>query len=270
MPEVSTLHIYLGTIGMMLTVAVIVHLGLMVSGPAGGFSRWVMRAPGLDILVLLYTALPHVAGPLLGGWAGLGAAIGGQVTAVLLWCIGHELLNRKQVRGKPRIHSTLRKLVGGWRNHFAVWWTALAVPLFWLVRLAELIVYPPLTWSVRLPKYVQGDWVNVSRHKFEGLIGYDLIWCLYCDWMTGVWSQGTDMLRNVESFWCPIRFADSAKCANCKIDFPDIENGWIAADGSMDDVAELLTEKYGKDVNAWFGHPIRLTVGETDTKHETS
>ena len=76
MPEVSTLHIYLGTIGMMLTVAVIVHLGLMVSGPAGGFSRWVMRAPGLDILVLLYTALPHVAGPLLGGWAGLGAAIG--------------------------------------------------------------------------------------------------------------------------------------------------------------------------------------------------
>ena len=37
------------------------------------------------------------------------------------------------------------------------------------------------------------------------VIGHALIWCLYCDWMTGVWSLGTEMLRNVESFWYPIR-----------------------------------------------------------------
>ena len=52
---------------------------------------------------------------------------------------------------------------------------------------------------------------------------FDLIWCLYCDWMTGVYAFGGEMLRNVESFWCPIRFYDGKKCENCKIDFPDIE-----------------------------------------------
>jgi hypothetical protein len=194
------------------------------------------------------------------GWSGLGAAIGGQVAAGLLWIAAHELLHRRAVRGRPRIHATLRRLVGGWRNHFAVWWTTLAVPVLWIIRLAELVVYPPLTWTIRLPRYRQGDWVNVSRHKFEGLVGYDLIWCLYCDWMTGVWSLGSDMLRNVESFWCPIRFADPAKCANCRVDFPDIDHGWVAADASLDDVAALLREKHGRGVNAWFGHPVRLTV----------
>ncbi len=43
--------------------------------------------------------------------------------------------------------------VGRWRNHLAVWTTALAVPLFWIVRVAQYIVYPPITWLVRLPKY---------------------------------------------------------------------------------------------------------------------
>ena len=47
--------------------------------------------------------------------------------------------------------------------------------------------------------------------KVEGLVGHDRIWCLYCDWMTGVWSLGTEMLRNVESFWCPLRFSSDAK-----------------------------------------------------------
>ena len=127
-----------------------------------------------------------------------------------------------------------------------------------------MIVYPPLNWTVRLPPYRQGDWINVSRHKFDGLVGYDLIWCLYCDWMTGVWSLGSEMLRNVESFWCPIRFADPAKCANCRVDFPDIDGGWVAADGSLEAVSDLLKEEYGGDANSWFGHPARLTIGASD------
>jgi hypothetical protein len=100
------------------------------------------------------------------------------------------------------------------------------VPIFAAARIGQYLVYPPLTWLVRLPKYNTAEWISVSRHKFEGLVGHDLIWCLYCDWMTGVWSLGTEMLRNVESFWCPIRFRSDKKCENCTLDFPDVDNGW--------------------------------------------
>ena len=119
-----------------------------------------------------------------------------------------------------------------------------------------------LTWTVGLPKYKSGDWVNVSRHKFQGLIGHDLIWCLYCDWMTGVWSLATEMLRNVESFWCPIRFRSDKKCSNCAVDFPDLQNGWVNADATMADVARTHNKMYPPEQNprAWFGHPVRLTV----------
>ena len=259
----SPLDVFIVTAGALLALAILLHLSLIVAGPSGRLGRAVACAPGVDLVIFAYTAAPQIAGPILAGWAGLGAAIGGQLTALLVWIAAHETLNRGKTRGRPRIHATVRSMVGGWRNHFAVWWTGLAVPVFWIVRFAELVVYPPLTWSVRLPAYRQRDWINVSRHKFEGLVGYDLIWCLYCDWMTGVWSLASEMLRNVESFWCPIRFADAAKCANCRVDFPDVENGWVAADGSLDDVSALLREKYGRDVNAWFGHPVRLTTGAT-------
>jgi hypothetical protein len=127
-----------------------------------------------------------------------------------------------------------------------------------LIRLAQVLVYPILIWTVDFPSYKQGDWVNVSRHKFAGLIGYDLIWCLYCDWMTGVYSLGAEMLRNVESFWCPIRFYDGKKCENCTLDFPDIDQGWVAADKDMQAVNQLLNEKYTNQPPAsWFGHPSR-------------
>ena len=112
--------------------------------------------------------------------------------------------------------------------------------------------------------------VNVSRHKFEGLVGHDLIWCLYCDWMTGIWSLGTEMLRNVESFWCPIRFDSSKKCANCTIDFPDLDNGWAKANGNMTDVDRVLSAHYPapNGDNSWFGHPARLTVNGKQVESE--
>ena len=76
--------------------------------------------------------------------------------------------------------------------------------------------------------------------------------------MTGVWSLGTEMLRNVESFWCPIRFDSNKKCENCQIDFPDINGGWVAANGTMKDVSDVLQQKYDdKGDSSWFGHPCR-------------
>lgn len=202
------------------------------------------------------------------GWiAYLAAAIAAQCVTLVLWSWIHEAMN-PGIRKGPRIVSTLNRRVGWFRNHAAVWWTALAVPLFTMIRLGEILLYPPLHWLVRLPKYNVNEWINISRQKFSGLVGYDLIWCLYCDWMTGVWSLGSEMLRNVESFWCPIKYTSPEKCEKCCIDFPDINGGWVDSQGNIADVASLLEKKYpGPDgINGWFGHPSRveLTVRKTD------
>ena len=224
-------------------------------------SDWFCRAPGVDGVILYFMVAPWVGGAIVAGWPGVASSIVGQIVGLWLWIIGHELCHPVSKRGGPRIASTLNRIVGLAANHAALWWTAVVLPGFVIVRLAQYIGYPPLTWWVRFPKYKSGEWINVSRHKFEGLIGYDLIWCLYCDWMTGVWSLGSEMLRNVESFWCPIRFYEDKKCENCKVDFPDVENGWVAHDGTMQQVTEVLESRYdGQDENAWYGHPVRITV----------
>ncbi|MEO1534264.1 MAG: hypothetical protein AAFS11_01705 [Planctomycetota bacterium] len=257
------------------SVSLIVGAGLLhlipKLGPTGKvFSAWLCKAPGLDVLIAYFSVAPMIAGLIvgaqafgtfLGSLAGLGVGVGSQVTMLLIWTWCHEFANRKHLKG-PRIVSHINARVGPVRNHAALWVTAMAVPVFAFARFAEYIVYPPLTWLIRLPKYKSAEWVNVSRHKFEGLVGHDLIWCLYCDWMTGVWSYGTEMLRNVESFWCPIRFDSTKKCENCKVDFPDVDNGWAPADGTMADAVKALDDHYPgpNGDNHWFGHPARLTV----------
>ncbi len=220
-------------------------------------SNWLCHAPGLDGVVAYFTLIPNLVGLVLAGGLGFLIAIAAQATALLLWVTLHELTHYRLWKG-PKISRTLSRLVGNWQNHLALWTTLPAFSAFWLVRLYELLLYPVLTWTIQFPKYDNKDWVNISRHKFEGLVGYDLVWCLYCDWMTGVWSLGTEMLRNVESFWCPIRFYPEKKCENCKIDFPDIEGGWVPATASLKDVTETLEEKYsGSEDNAWYGHGSR-------------
>lgn len=272
------LLIALTTLGAVLLGAAILHLIPRLGSPGKALAAWLCRAPGLDVMITYFTVAPMILGPVFGvrllagsteapvsPWLaallGFLAAVLGQVVAVCVWTVLHELANRKHCKG-PRIVHTLNRKVGRVRNHTAVWWTALAVPLFWFVRLAEYIVYPPLTWLIRLPKYNTADWVNVSRQKFDGLVGHDLIWCLYCDWMTGVWSLGGEMLRNVETFWCPIRFDSSKKCDNCQHDFPDVAERWTPAGSTMAEVTRRLDENYpGPDGdNSWWGHPARLTV----------
>ncbi|MBL8763830.1 MAG: hypothetical protein JNM07_06135 [Phycisphaerae bacterium] len=247
------------------------HALARLGAPGRALADQLARAPLLDLVVFFFTIAPAItAGAVwrlrddrgvLDLFSALGVSIFAQALSLVIWSRLHELAHPEARRG-PRIVSTLNTRVGRARNHIAVWWTAMAVPIFTAVRLGELIVYPPLTWLVRLPRYRSRDWVNVSRQKFTGLVGYDLIWCLYCDWMTGVWSLGSEMLRNVESFWCPIRFASPEKCENCSIDFPDVGNGWVDASGSIADVASLIGAKYPGPggVNSWYGHPARLTI----------
>jgi hypothetical protein len=228
-------------------------------GAGSRLSAILCRAPMLDIIVFYFIAGPLIAGPIVFGWAGLVGALVGQVAGVLLWIFLHEAANRPAVRG-PRIVKVLNAIVGRWRNHAALWVTAIVAPFFVMVRLVEIISYPPLIFLVGLPRYKQGEWVNVSRQKFSGLVGHDLIWCLYCDWMTGIWSLGSEMLRNVESFWCPIRFIDAKKCANCSVDFPDVTRGWVEPDGTMAQAAEVANAMHSNGFHGWFGHPVRLTV----------
>ncbi|MGY6528945.1 MAG: hypothetical protein ACXITR_03365 [Cyanobacterium sp.] len=234
----------------------ILHLLPRLGDTGKKLSDRLCYAPGIDLALAYFMPLPLLIGSIIAQWQGVGIALLAEFTSLWIWIFAHESLH---TRPKSNIHSTLSTMVGKWRNHLAVWITALAIPLFWLVRLAEIVVYPPLTWLVKLPKYEAKEWVNVSRQKFEGLIGYDLIWCLYCDWMTGVWSLGSEMLRNVESFWCPIRFYPDKKCENCQLDFPDIENGWVLPEGTMEDVTQLLQEKYtaNQEKRSWFGHNSR-------------
>jgi hypothetical protein len=183
----------------------------------------------------------------------------GQVLAVLTWVQIHELLHRNVMRG-PRIVKSINSIIGPVRNHAALWLTAIVTPLFWVVRVMEILLYPILRRLVGFPKYNIADWVNVSRQKFSGLIGHDLIWCLYCDWMTGVWSLGSEMLRNVESFWCPIRFYNNKKCENCAVDFPDVAGGWIAPNGNIEQAAALVKAMHGGADHSWFGKRATLTI----------
>jgi hypothetical protein len=181
------------------------------------------------------------------------------VIGLFIWIFYHEMTHPRAVQG-PRIVKFINRSIGRWRNHVALWVTAIALPGFLFIRFLELSIYPMLVWLLRFPWYPLGEWVNCSRQKFDGLVGHDLIWCLYCDWMTGVYSLGAEMLRNVESFWCPIRFYDGKKCDNCKLDFPDLDNGWVRPDGTMAEVEQVLQDKYGAGNTSWFGHPTRLTV----------
>ena len=236
---------------------------LSLLGRLGGAGRAVggalIRTPGLDVVVSVFTWVPWVAGGVVLGWRGILAALAGQVVALFAWVFLHELAHRDATRG-PRIVKFLNRTVGRWRNHAALWVTMVALPGFLFIRLVEIFCYPMLVWLLDFPKYRQAEWVNVSRQKFDGLVGHDLIWCLYCDWMTGVYSLGAEMLRNVESFWCPIRFRDGKKCDHCKLDFPDVSHGWVPATATMSDVEQALETHYADGQRAWFNAPTRITV----------
>jgi len=241
-------------------VAMLLTIVPRLPGVGRRFAEFAARPPLLDVIVSIFTWAPWVVGAIWAGWIGLLGSFIGQVIALQTWIFLHELIHRRHVKG-PRIVKFINRRFGRWRNHFALWVTIIGVPVLAVIRFAQVVGYPWLVLLLGLPRYRHADWVSVSRHKFDGLVGHDLIWCLYCDWMTGVYSLGAEMLRNVESFWCPIRFDASKKCANCTLDFPDIDGGWVKPDGSMADVEAVMERMYGEGKpSAWFGHPVRLTV----------
>ena len=258
-----------------LLVAGLLHLLPRVGGDKWG--DWLAEAPGLDVAVFALTVLPQLVAIVAGIAAGAGffttvfwfcAAVVGQGLALFTWMRLHELAHKEAMQG-PRLKRSMNRAVGPVRNGFAVWWTALAVPVFAIIRLAEIVVYPPLVKIIHLPAYETKNFINVSRQKHEHLVGADRIWCLYCDWMTGVWSLGTEILRNIESFWCPLRYGNAAKCENCVQEFPDIDGGWAPADSGMAGAVAAAEKHYpgpldenGLPFNSWFGHPKRKELSQ--------
>lgn len=235
----------LGVIGALLTV--------------GRGNDRLISAPGLDLVISALTWIPWLLAFWLSGWTGLLGCFLGQLAAMETFCFWHEKQNPSESR---KIMRTLNGLTSPVANNVALLATLPALPAFLLIRFSQLTTYPILVNTIRLPPYNHSEWVSVSRQKFSGLVGHDLVWCLYCDWMTSIYALGGEMLRNLESFWCPIRFYPGKKCENCKLDFPDIPN-WVPPDGTMADVEAKLVEKYaGRKWNSWWGHPERKADGK--------
>ena len=231
-------------------------------------SDWLLSAPGLDLVISALSWVPWVVGSRWFGFAGFIGSVIGQLAFLYTFFYVHG--KRSGYQG-PTIRKTANQIVGRFNNQLGLLMTLPALPVFLIVRYAEILFYPALIWTMKFPTYRHGDWVNISRQKFSGLVGADLVWCLYCDWMTGLYALGGEMLRNLESFWCPIKFYPDKKCKNCQVDFPDIKE-WVSADGSMEDVTQLIKEKYPsahKGPRAWFGHASRENK-MTDEQPEVS
>ncbi|MDA0771550.1 MAG: hypothetical protein O3C63_01270 [Cyanobacteria bacterium] len=214
-------------------------------------------AYGLDTAISLLSWIPWLVASWYAGKTGVLATVVAQVLMIYVFNFVHGQIIHKQ-KGDT-VKDALNKVVGPLRNHLGLFVSLGAVPVFLILRFGEIVLYAPLRWILGFPKYKEEEWINISRQKIDGLVGHDMTWCLYCDWMTGVYSYGAEMLRNVESFWCPLKFQNGKKCENCKIDFPDIEK-WAQADGTIQDLHDLVLEKYSSDMNEpnpWFGHESR-------------
>src|ERR1043165_4775428 len=124
-----TLTIGAATLGGVLLGAGVLHLVPRLGAPGRALSAALCRAPGLDLVITYFTVAPLIVGPILFGWRGCAGAVAGQVAGVILWGWLHELAHVDAWRG-PRIVTTLNRIVGRWRNHTAVWLTAIVTPVF--------------------------------------------------------------------------------------------------------------------------------------------
>ncbi|MGE0615921.1 MAG: hypothetical protein AB7P04_09785 [Bacteriovoracia bacterium] len=230
---------------------------IAISGRHGA-AETLARAPALDAIVAATTWLPWGYALVRGGISALLTCFLAQFLAASLVCMLHTRFHTR-MRGQEAspLRKTLGGIVGPTRVVVGFWLTTLALPAFLVIRLGQVTAYPLLSFTLGFPKYRHGEWIRISRQKFEGLIGLDLLWCLYCEWAAGVYSLGGEMIRNNESFWCPIRFYDQKHCGNCRTDFPDLAQ-WIPLDsGKMDDVKKKLKETYTHqpaDARGWYGY----------------
>ena len=185
---------------------------------------WLCRAPALDWVIGCLTWIPWIVTFLWsGGWGLLGCLIG-QITCLYSFPPVHTFF--RKYKG-PTIGKTANKIVSRMNNQLGLLMTLPALPVFLIVRYSEIFLYPFLIWTMKFPTYRHGEWVNVSRQKFSGLVGADLVWCLYCDWMTGVYALGGEMLRNLNPFGVPSGFIPTKNATIVKLIFRILKNGCL-------------------------------------------
>src|SRR5437899_8445430 len=119
----------------------LLHLIPRLGAAGTRLGAWLCRAPGLDLVVSLFTWIPPTVLGIVFGWRGVVGSIIGQVLGMLVWMFAHELANRTHVNG-PRIVSFLNRTVGRLNNHVALWVTALAVPVFIILRVRSCASTP--------------------------------------------------------------------------------------------------------------------------------
>src|SRR3989442_10678188 len=90
-------------------------------GAAGTrIAAWLCRAPGLDLVVSLFTWIPPAVLGIVFGWRGVAGAIIGEGLGMLVWMVAHGLANPRYVRA-PRILTVLNRTDGRSNNHIARW-----------------------------------------------------------------------------------------------------------------------------------------------------
>ena len=104
------LYIGLITIGALLLGTLVLHLLPKLGGGGRAIMDWFSVAPGLDLVVAYFTALPMIVGPILAGWAGLGVSVAAQVLSLLIWSWLHGWAHPTARKG-PRIVKVLNDLV---------------------------------------------------------------------------------------------------------------------------------------------------------------
>lgn len=150
--------------------------GLFLAGVACriafAISEKIVRAPFLDILISVFTWIPWAVGFWLNGWIGVLSALFAQWLGIYVFCLMDRV-----IRGKPAdtLTAAQGRVIGPFRNHLALLATTPATVAFVAVRLTEILVYPVVAWLAKLPTYKSSEWVNLSRHKYAGLIGPDLL-----------------------------------------------------------------------------------------------
>ncbi len=185
--------------------------------------EFLARPPAVDFIVIGYTAGPWIAGGFagagihqywLGALGGLTAVTFAQMIALELFDFIHCRIAARRGIQSLRINHTIERRFGKFKNRFCLWLTVPSIPLFLYNRFGFLgffIFEKMLGFS----HFKTSDYITVSRQKIQNLVGADLVWCLYCDWMTGGWTLTSEILNEVESFWCPLQFDDRTKCEKC-------------------------------------------------------
>lgn len=185
--------------------------------------EFLARPPAVDCVVILYTAAPWIAGGFagaqihqhwLGGVGGVAAVTVAQILALEIFDWVHCRIAARQGIQDLQINRSIERRFGKLKNRTCLWLTVPSIPFFLYNRLGFL-GYFLFEWMLGFSHFKSSDYITVSRQKIQNLVGADLVWCLYCDWMTGGWTLTSEILNEVESFWCPLKFSDATKCAKC-------------------------------------------------------